>query len=87
MRYGINTDMIEPETGEIISISEQLKRLITLTSPKAKELHAEQHHDFARTIIEQGNEAEMQRVLCKDLHGDLRALEKELARKTLDFSA
>ena len=86
IRYGINTDMIEPETGEIISISEQLKRLIDLTAPKAKELHAEHHLDFAKTMIEQGNESEMQRVLCKGLNGDLRALEKELARKTLDFS-
>ena len=86
MRYGINTDMIEPETGEIISISEQLKRLIDLTEPKAKELRAEQHHDFARTMIEQGTESDLQRALYKDLNGDLRTLEKELARRTLDFS-
>jgi carboxylate-amine ligase len=86
IRYGINTDMIEPETGEIISISEQLKRLIELTAPKAKELHAEHHLDFARTMIEQGNESEIQRALCNGMHGDLHALEKELARKTLNFS-
>jgi carboxylate-amine ligase len=86
MRYGINTDMIEAETGEIISISEQLKRLIDLTEPKAKELRAEQHHDFARTMIEQGTESDLQRALYKDLNGDLRTLEKELARRTLDFS-
>jgi carboxylate-amine ligase len=86
IRYGINTNMIEPETGEIISISEQLKRLINLTAPKAKELHAEQHLDFARTMLEQGNETDLQRKLYKSLNGNLRALEKELARRTLDFS-
>ena len=86
IRYGINSDMIEPETGEIISISEQLKRLIDLTAPKAKELHAEHHLNFAKTMIENGNETDLQRMLYKELNSDFRALEKELARKTLDFS-
>lgn len=86
MRYGLNAKMIEPETGEIITISEQLRRLIELTAPMAKELHAEQHHSFAGIMIEQGNEADLQRSLCKNLNGDLYALEKELARRTLDFS-
>ncbi len=87
MRYGLNAKIVEPETEEIITISEQLRRLIELTEPKAKELHAEQHHDFARTMIEQGSESDLQRALNKDLNGDLRALEKELARRTLEFSA
>ncbi len=85
-RYGINTDIIEPETGEIISISEQLRRLLDMTAPKAKVLNAEHHHNFARTMIEQGSESDLQRVLCKELNDNLSALEKELARKTLDFS-
>ncbi|MBZ0109425.1 MAG: hypothetical protein K8F52_12230 [Candidatus Scalindua rubra] len=57
-----------------------------MTAPKAKELHAEHHLDFAGTMIEQGSESDLQRTLCKDLNGDLCALEKELAAKTLDFS-
>jgi len=86
MRYGLNAKMIEPETGEIITIREQLKRFIDMTAPKARELHAEQHLDFAVTMIEQGSETDLQRALCKDLNGDLCALEKELARRTLNFS-
>lgn len=86
VRYGINANIIEPEIGEIITISEQLERLMELTAPKAKELHAERHIDFAETMIKSGNEADLQRKLCRDLNGDLRALEKELAGKTLDFS-
>ena len=86
MRYGLNAKIVEPETEEIITISEQLRRLIELTAPKAKELHAEQHLGFAKTMIEQGSEADLQRALCKNLNGDLHALEKELARRTLDFS-
>jgi carboxylate-amine ligase len=86
MRYGLNAKIVEPETEEIITISKQLKRLLELIAPKAKELHAEQHLDFAKTMIEQGSETDLQRVLCKDLNGDLHALEKELAKRTLDFS-
>ena len=86
MRYGLNAKIIEPETGEITTNSEQLRRLIELTAPKAKDLHAEHHLDFAGTMIEQGSESDLQRVLYKDLNGDLHALEKELARRTLDFS-
>jgi hypothetical protein len=37
-------------------------------------------------MIENGSESDLQRVLYKDLNGDLRALEKGLARRTLDFS-
>jgi len=85
MRYGLNAKIIEPETGEITTISEQLRRLIELTAPKAKDLHAKHHLDFAETIIENGSESNLQRVLYKGLNGDLRALEKELARRTLDF--
>jgi len=51
-----------------------------------EELHAEQHLNFASTMIEQGSESELQRALCKNLNGDLVALEKELATRTLDFS-
>ena len=86
MRYGLNAKIVEPETEEIITISEQLRRLIELTAQKAKELRAEHHHSLAETMIKQGSETDLQRVLCKDLNGDLVALEKELARRTLDFS-
>ena len=86
MRYGLNAKIIEPETGEITTISEQLRRLIELAAPKAKELHAKHHLDFARTMIEHGSESDLQRALYKELNGDLRALENELARRTLDFS-
>jgi hypothetical protein len=37
-------------------------------------------------MIEQGSEADLQRVLYKNLNGDMVALEKELAKRTLDFS-
>ncbi len=86
MKYGLNAKIIEPETGEITTITEQLRCLIELTTPKAKELHARHHLDFAGTMIEQGSESGLQRALHNDLNGDLRTLEKELARRTLVFS-
>ena len=84
IKYGLNTNIIEPETGEIITTRDQLKRLLEFVAPKAKELHAEHHINFAKIMIEQGSEAEIQRVIYKQLNGDLRALELKLAQKTVN---
>ncbi len=84
VRNGLDAVMIEPETGEIIAMRSQLERLLKLVAPRAKELHAEQHLNYVKTMIEHGNEAKLQRVLYKRLNGDLRALELELAQKTVN---
>ncbi|MFQ5713284.1 MAG: YbdK family carboxylate-amine ligase [Candidatus Scalinduaceae bacterium] len=84
VRNGLDADIIEPETGEIISKRSQLERLLVLVTPKAKKLNAEQYLGFAKTMIEQGNEAKLQRILYKQLNGDLRALERELVQKTVN---
>jgi glutamate---cysteine ligase / carboxylate-amine ligase len=83
VRNGLDGNVIEPETGEIIAKRTLLERLFELVTPKAKKLHAEQHLNFAKTMIKQGNEAKLQRVLYKQLNGDLRALELALVQKTL----
>lgn len=84
VRHGLDADMIEPETGEIIAKRSQLERLLELVTPKAKEFNTEQHLDFAKTMIEQGNEAKLQRILYKQLNGDLCALERKLVQKTVN---
>ena len=84
MKNGLNANIIEPETGEVITTRRQLERLLEFVSPKGKELRTEEHLNFAKTMIEQGNEAEQQRELFKQFNGDLRALERELARKTVN---
>jgi len=85
LKDGLNTDIAEPETGEILSMRAQLKRLVEFVYPKAIELNSEHHLKYALTMIEQGSEAELQIDLCKKLHGDLRALELEIAKQTVNF--
>jgi carboxylate-amine ligase len=85
LKDGLNTDIVEPETGEILSMRAQLKRLVEFVYPKAIELNSEHHLKYALTMIEQGSEAELQIDLCKKLHGDLRALELEIAKQTVNF--
>lgn len=86
MKDGIRGDIIEPETGEIISLKTQLRRLVELTHPKAVALKAEDHLTYALTMIEEGTEAELQIELCNKFNGDFRSLERELAKETLNFS-
>ncbi|MHC4265200.1 MAG: carboxylate-amine ligase [Planctomycetota bacterium] len=83
MRHGLDGDIIEPEMGEVISIRKQLNRLFDMLETKAKELDCTQYLEIARGILETGNEAAWQVERSKILEGDLRALELEIAQRTL----
>jgi carboxylate-amine ligase len=85
MKDGLNAMIIEPETGEVISIKDQLQRLIDFVYKKAGELGSRHHIEYALEIIDQGNEADIQKKLYKEFNGDMRALELELARQTMIF--
>lgn len=85
VRFGMNASMIEPATGEIISVRDHLKKFIAMVTPKAKKLHAKKHIDYALAMIEQGNEADRQRTLFKQYQGNLQLLELEIAKKTVEF--
>jgi carboxylate-amine ligase len=87
MKDGIRGDIVEPETGEILSLATQLRRLVEFTHPKAVELKTEDHLTYALTMVEAGSEAELQIELCKKFNGDFRSLERELAKETLIFSS
>lgn len=83
MRHGLTGKIIEPETGEVLPMREQLERLLDMVGPKAEELGSTPHIEFAREMLEAGTEAEWQIRTCEELGGDLRALELEIARRTL----
>lgn len=82
MRFGLSCDIIEPVTGEIISMRKQLERLLDMIMPKAEELKSLEYLNFAREILDIGNEAEWQIKTYEKLNGDLRALELEIAKQT-----
>ena len=83
MRHGLDGQVLEPQTGEILAMRDQIERLIDMIGPKAEELGSASHIDFAREMLEEGTEAQWQIRTCEKLGGDLGALELEIAKRTL----
>jgi len=83
MRHGLDGKILDPATGEVVPMREQLERLLDSISPKAEELGSTSHIDYASVMLEEGNEAEWQIRTCEKLGGDLRALELDIAKQTL----
>ena len=83
IRHGLEGKILEPQTGEILPMREQIERLLDLVSPKAKELGSTSHIDFARKMLEEGTEVEWQIRTYEKLGEDLRALELEIVKRTL----
>jgi carboxylate-amine ligase len=83
MRHGLDGDIIEPETGQVLPMRKQIERLLDMLEPKAAELDCANHIKVGREILETGNEATWQVWRSEILEGDLRALELEIAQRTL----
>ena len=82
MRHGLDGKILDPSTGDVLPMREQLERLLDSIGSKAVELGSTAHIDFARKMLEEGTEAEWQIRTCERLGGDLRALEFEIAKQT-----
>lgn len=82
MRHGLDGKILDPATGEVVAMREQLERLLESISSRAEVLGSTSHINFAKKMLEGGNEAEWQIRTCEKLGGDLRALELEIAKKT-----
>ena len=85
MRFGLDGDIIEPETGEVLSMRRHLGRLLDLIQPKAAELGSAGYIDYLRQVLREGNtETVWQTQTCRELNNDLVRLEFEIAKKTLE---
>ncbi len=84
MRYGLDSKIIEPQTGQILTIREQLERLFDMVEPRAKQLGSASHLEFAREMLRDGTESQWQMELYQQVGGDLAALELQIADKTLE---
>lgn len=85
MRYGLEANVVDPESEDVHSVRRQLERFFDLISPKAEALGSLAWVERARRIAEEGNEAAWQVETLERLGGDLRALEFEIARRTMRF--
>lgn len=83
IRHGLEGRILDPETGEILLMRDQLQRLFDMIAPKAEELGSTAHLNFAAEMLKIDTEAEWQLKTGEELGGDLRALELEIAKRTL----
>jgi carboxylate-amine ligase len=83
-RFGIEADILDAATGSVVSTREQLGRLFALVLPKAEELGCASEVERARALLGAGTEADWQLRTVSRHCGDLRALEKAIANRTVD---
>ena len=81
MRHGLDTKIVDPKTGEVLELREQLERLFEEMSAKAGELGNGEFLDQAREYLHQPTEARQQRDYVAAGHS-LRELELWIADRT-----
>lgn len=82
MRYGLDTEIVEPQTTEVLEMRSQIKRLLHMIGPRAQELGSGEYIREAERLLDEGNEATQQRRLVDAEAPDFRELELEIARRT-----
>jgi carboxylate-amine ligase len=83
MRYGLDANILEPETGEVLSVKGQLHRLLDFIAPKTEEIRSSTYLDRARDMISEGSEADRQVRTWESMDRDLRRLELDIALRTI----
>lgn len=78
MRFGLDCDVIDAETGELMSMRDQVRAMVELAREAASGLGTERHLRVIDEILESGNGATYQRRLAEMMGGDLRAVQLRL---------
>jgi len=86
MRYGLDGKIVEPVTGDVLPMREQVARMLDVAAPKSHELDSTDQLTYARDVLTAGTEAQWQIERWRQLDGDLVRLELELAEKTLELA-
>lgn len=83
MRRGLAGKIIEPVTGDVLAMREQIERMFAFAEPKAGLLESEPQFAFAREMLAAGTESEWQVKRWQALGRDLVRLELEIADRTV----
>lgn len=78
MRFGLDADVVDAETGAVVSVREQGEEMLEIAGNAAVELGTEQHLEVVGEILERGNGACYQRRVLVECGGDLRAAQVRL---------
>jgi len=84
MRFGLDADVIDPLTEQVMSMRDYVGRMLDLARPVARSLGTAQYLDVIPQILEQGNSATQQRALLQDCGGDLQLLQLRLLEQARD---
>lgn len=78
MRFGLEGNVVDPLTAEVVSMLDYVRRMVELARPAAAELGTEAYLDHVSVILEEGNGAARQRALHERCGRDLRATQLRL---------
>jgi len=85
MRFGLDADVVDPETGEVMSMPEYVRRMIDVATPAAEKLGTTGYFETLHEILRDGNGASFQRRLLEELDGDLRRLQVKLLERAAEI--
>lgn len=77
-RFGLDCDIIGPNTGNILSMRDAVDHMVEYASPTAEELGTLGYLETLEDILETGNEAQYQLRLYQELGQDIRAVHQKL---------
>jgi len=77
-RFGLDCDIIGPNTGNILSMRDAIAHMIEYAAPVAEELDTLPYLETVEEIIETGNEAQHQLRLYEELGHDVHAVHERL---------
>lgn len=83
MRRGLDGRIIEPVTGEVLPMRDQIERMLRFAAPKSRQLGSEPQFAFVRRMLTAGTESDWQVQRWEALGRDLGRLELEIADRTL----
>jgi carboxylate-amine ligase len=78
MRFGLDCEVIDAETGEVMPMREQVRAMVEFAGDAAARLGTESYLEEASVVLEQGNGAADQRRLAAELGGNLERLQLRL---------
>lgn len=84
MRFGLDADVIDAETGEIMPMPDYVRKMFRVAAPAADVLGTTAYLDVAEDILKQGNGATAQRALLREVGGDLRLMQLRLLQEALE---
>lgn len=87
MRYGLDCEVVDAETGRLMSMGEQVRAMVDVAGEAAEGLGTGGYLRAVDEILEGGNGATYQRRLAEMVGGDLRAVQVRLLEEAREIIA